>query len=197
MPNPEKGKGRGNGQFGDANSDLDRDMVRWTRAVAAFTFLLFVTSAVSDWFIYQEWEGAGIREERNVEQLRAVVVVESTVLSPAHDLKGNKTVGFTTTFRNIGGTRTARFRAWNSVQYFKDDIPNNFDPTQPNAKVDLSDTVTGANLTNTLAPAGLSDTDFEQALAQTGKLVIWGNAVYADIFSPKVDISLSFLELIS
>jgi hypothetical protein len=54
MPNPEQGQG--SHQRDNAESKLDRDMVRWTRAVAAFTFLLFVTSGISDWFIFQEWK---------------------------------------------------------------------------------------------------------------------------------------------
>jgi hypothetical protein len=141
-------------------------------------------------------ENAGISEDRNVEQLRAVVRVSSTVVSPSIDLQGNKSAGFTTTFQNFGSTRTARFRAWDSVQYFKGDIPNNFDPTKPNAKIDLADTIIGANSPISLAAAGLPYTEFEEALSQKGNLVVWGQAIYADIYSPKIDRHVSFCQIL-
>src|SRR5277367_6681066 len=99
----------GGNQGENPQSKLDREMVRWTRAVAIFTFFLVATSAVSDWFIYQQLKVANDAQIDTREQLRAVVSFVGFAPLGINDKDGKiSNYLFRAQFQNSGGTRTAQ-----------------------------------------------------------------------------------------
>src|SRR6266849_11073847 len=119
-----------------------RDLVKWTRAVAGFTFLLFLANAVSNFFIYQQWVVANRAQIDTREQLRAVVVFPGAQVVPVNDKDGKPAAyGFIAQFQNVGGTRTAKFNAWVSIHYFDVSVPNSLDLSKPWEKVEAQTVV--------------------------------------------------------
>jgi hypothetical protein len=100
-------------QQNEAPTQVERDMVRWTRAVAWFTGLLFLANVVSNFFIFQQWKVANDAQVDTREQLRAVVTLRNMqeVLVNGKDGK-IIAYAFTPVFFNSGGTRTSQFKAW-------------------------------------------------------------------------------------
>ncbi|MDX7950386.1 hypothetical protein P7D22_04235 [Lichenihabitans sp. Uapishka_5] len=79
MTQPAQNKqGRSPGQ----TSHRMNPMLWWTGAVAIFTLLLVVTSAVSDWFIYQQYSTSISQQEDNRAQLKASVVFDGFIIVP-------------------------------------------------------------------------------------------------------------------
>jgi hypothetical protein len=169
-----------------APNPIERDMVKWTRAVAVFTFFLVIVSAVSDFFIFQQWKVASDAQSDTRIQLKAVVVANNAVQTVIKDTQGKPTLYIVLmNFQNVGSTRTERFNAWMSLHYFDGDIPNNIDFSKPWSKVDAADTVIGPNSSYPLVTA-ISADDVAKASAGSGKIALWGHAEYSDVFEPKV-----------
>jgi hypothetical protein len=73
MPDGAEGQRNPEQQAREAPSQLDRQMVKWTRAVAIFTGLLFIASAVGNYFIYGQYQALNDQLRDSREQLRASV----------------------------------------------------------------------------------------------------------------------------
>ena len=146
-----------------ADSRLDQEMVRWTRAVAIFTFFLVATSVVSDWFIFQQWSVANKAQTDTREQLRAVVTYQLMNEFVIND-KDGKPLAYAVQpqYVNSGGTRTATFIAWQSIHYFEQGIPNNLDLSKPYDKIELTNQVIAANTGSNLQPVTLSAVDADK-----------------------------------
>jgi len=178
-----------------------RDIARWTLAVAVFTFLLFVVSGVSDYFIWQQYVVANEAQRDTREQLRAVVnpvggeAIYSTSPTPDHKILA---ITFIANFRNNGGTRTAWFHGWISAHYFDGaGPPNNLDLTKPYDKIDTSDTVIGPNAVTGVGPATIFGNDVDRLLARQGIGLVWGYVEYADIFDPAKSHPIGFCLLVT
>jgi hypothetical protein len=161
-------------------------MVQWTRAVAIFTFFLVLASAVSDWFIYRQYKVANDAQFDTREQLRAVVTFQLMNEFIQADKDGKiLSYAFQPQFFNSGGTRAAKFIPWGSVKYFDGDIPNSLDLTKPWFKIDLVESVIGANSTGAIQPVTLNPEEASNVSDKKGAVLIWGQATYVDIFQPE------------
>jgi hypothetical protein len=115
-------------QHEDDPKYLDRQMVRWTRVVGRFTALLFFANALGLFFIYQQWKVANDAQVDTREQLRAVVQFTGGNLLITTDKDQKPTFQtFVGNFQNYGGTRTAKFYAWDSLHFFPNSVPNSLD----------------------------------------------------------------------
>lgn len=166
-------------------------MVRWTRAVAVFTFFLVVTAGVSDWFIFQQGADTQRAQSYVEEQLRATVALLGIFPVPAVDPAGKPEYGFMVQYQNQGGTRALGFQYWGSIHYFPDKVPNNFDPTKPYDEVSPKKTTLGPNGISPLV-VGLPKTDGDQAIAGNGKVLIWGRGTFESIYKPDTQIPFAF-----
>ena len=161
-------------------------MVSWTRAVAVFTFFLVVTSAVSDWFIYQQYKVANDSQVDTRAQLRAVITYTGGSQQVANGKDGKPAYyAIAPTFQNFGGTRTAHFVGWTNVRFFEGKIPENMDFNKPADKIDLAESVIGPNSIYQFQPITVSIDQIEKAKRQEGTILLWGHAEWSDIFSPE------------
>src|SRR5271165_6786914 len=76
----------------------DEEVGKWTKAVARFTrllawftFLLVVTSAVTNYFIYKQWQASLDAQRDTREQLKAVVAQGGVNVLPANVKDGKPT----------------------------------------------------------------------------------------------------------
>ena len=165
---------------------IDQAMVHWTRAVAFFTFLLFVTSAIANFFIYKQWQESIAAQKDTREQTRAMVVIDDLDVFPANVFQDHAAlIGFVVKFHNIGGTRTASFTSWASIHYFPGGVPNSQDFSKPWNQIASNNSVIGANSAFVLPPVTLSASDVDDVRATLGVAVIWGHAEWSDIFDKK------------
>jgi hypothetical protein len=167
-------------------------MVRWTRAVAIFTLLLVLTSAITDVFIYLQLKIASDAQVDSRSQLRAWVTFQGATVLVTND-KDNKPAFYSIvpTFQNFGGTRTARFNGWTNIQFFEGDVPNNVDLTKPRLKIDTADTVIGPNSIYQLAPITFTANEVDRADKKESTLLMWGRAQWSDVFEPSVSHDIS------
>jgi hypothetical protein len=198
MPNTNKPKHGSEDDEGHRESNPHREMVRWTRAVALFTFLLFVANAVSNFFIYEQWKVASDAQTDTREQLRAVVTLSQGNQFVSTDKDGKPTFySIAPVFQNTGGTRTAKFFAWTSLHYFEKEVPNSHDFSKPWNKVDLSYTVIGPNGVAPIPAVAVTQEEVLKTFEQKGVIVWWGHAEYSDIFQPEVLHPISFCLLVT
>ncbi|MEF3365771.1 hypothetical protein V3H18_04405 [Methylocystis sp. 9N] len=179
-------------------SNLDNEMVRWTRAVAIFTGCLVIASVISDWFIYQQWSVANQTQADNREQLRALVsqIPGNEIIIKEKDGTPTSYV-FVNKFQNHGGTRTSRFIAWASIRFFQGGIPNSNDFSKPYNKVPLQNSVISPNSSSELAGIAVKQEDVIRALNKEGEIIMWGHAEYADIFHPEITHHINFCTLLN
>lgn len=134
---------------GTKEYNSQRDIARWTRAVAIFTLALVLVSAAADLFIYQQYRVANEAQKDTREQLRAVISQRGGSVVVLHGpAPENRILGmiFVAHFYNTGGTRTAWFKGWISAHYFEgNEPPGNLDSTKPYNRVELSNTIIPAN----------------------------------------------------
>lgn len=84
-------------------TQIRRDLVKWTRAVAGFTGLLFLANVVANFFIYEQWRVANEAQVDTRSQLRAFVRFTGGAIIITNDKDGNPTFyGFVPTFQNFG-----------------------------------------------------------------------------------------------
>jgi hypothetical protein len=160
--------------------------LKWTRLLAIFTLLLFVASAAADFLIFGQLWASNEDRASSREQLRAVVALDPLVSIVANDKDGKPLArAFQLQFRNLGGTRTASFTAWVSVQYFDGQVPNNVDLSKPVQKVDVAQSAIGPGAILPLAPVTVTEDQAEKAIAKKGVILLWGAAEYADVFDAK------------
>jgi hypothetical protein len=97
-------------QAADDQNRAHRDIARWTRWVAFFTFVLAAATIVSSYFIWGQWNAAEEAQTDTRQQLRAYVTFVGGVQILNEDPSG-KTVNyfFRPRFHNWGATRTGRF----------------------------------------------------------------------------------------
>jgi hypothetical protein len=72
-------------------TQIRRDLVKWTRAVAGFTGLLFLANVVANFFIYQQWRVANEAQVDTRSQLRAFVKFTGGSIIITNDKYGNPT----------------------------------------------------------------------------------------------------------
>jgi hypothetical protein len=181
-------------------SRVDLDLVKWTKSVARFTGLLvlatgllFLANLIASVFIYLQYKVANDTQTDTREQLRAVVTYVGANVIVTND-KDNKPAFYSifANFHNFGGTRTARFRAWDSIHYFEGNVPNNVDFSKPFSNLDLSDAVIGPNSQYQLSAITISQETAEKAMKKEGSILYWGEAEYSDIFTPTTTHNLAF-----
>jgi hypothetical protein len=171
----------------DKGTPAEHRIALWTRVVGVFTALLFLTSAVSDLFIFQQWRIAADTQRDIREQSRAYFGIGGPVqIQGAVDANNKPALGFFGQWVNLGSTRTQWAAGWISAQYFPDDVPYNFDVTRPNKQVSPQRTVVGPNQPLQTGPVGIASDQAAQLSAGKGVLVIWGHMEYADLFNPNV-----------
>jgi hypothetical protein len=174
-------------------SDPRRDIARWARAIAGFAFLLLVVSAVSDWFIYQQYRIANDTQRDTREQLRAFVSLSGIIAGNVLDKDGKVTHrSVAIQLENSGGTRTARSRAWASLHYFDGNIPDSLDLSKPWTHIDARTLSLGAGAVTLLAPSTITEDEAEKANKKLGRVLLWGSYEYADIFNPGIVYPVSF-----
>jgi hypothetical protein len=185
-PMPNEAQGQSGHRPDRPSNEFERRLVRWTGAVALFTFMLFAANIVSNFFIYQQWRVANDAQTDTRAQLRAVVTLQGINANILNDKDGKLLAyAFQPVFVNSGGTRTAVFSAWQSIHYFEKDVPNNADFSKPYEKIDLgSGSVLGANGTSILQPVTLSADEVNKVIQRQGLALIWGHVEWADIFDP-------------
>ena len=175
----------------DQNS-AHRDIAKWTKWVAAFTFILAIATGISSYLIYGQWSAALEAQNETRQQLKAYVTFTGGSQIISND-PGGKTINylFQPQFHNWGGTRTGHFVAWASVKYFDGDVPNNLDFSKPFDKITAQDTIIGPN---GVAPIGvtLPVDDAIKAKNKQGTVVMWGRADWADIYNPSDTKTVSF-----
>jgi hypothetical protein len=200
MKNPEPPQPH-SPQDGQSSSQQHHGLVKWTGAVAIFTGLLFLVSAISDWFIYWQYSVANRAQIDAREQLRAVVSqnggAEVTLHQPGpeHKLGG---MTFTAHFFNTGGTRTAWFNGWISAHYFDGEKPPaNLDLSKPYNEITATNTIIPANTPFDLGPVAIPGGDAEKRFAKQGVGLVWGHAEYADIFEPNNAHPISFCIIVT
>jgi hypothetical protein len=194
---PDTDTNNGHSQNGFKNPDkLDRDMVRWTRWVAVFTFLLVVVSGISDYFIWRQQTQATQAQEEAREQTRAFVGEPLFVPVAANDADGKPITAIELVFQNIGGTRTAWFRVWGSIHYFDDGVPLGLDLGQPWKQLPISDTVIGPSGNTILGPLAESLAKMNAAASGKGTLLLWARGAYADIYHPEVSHPISVCQVV-
>jgi hypothetical protein len=188
MPDGPEGTDSPNNNPNNIQSPLDRDMVKWTRAVAIFTGLLVAANVVSNLFIYGQYRALNDTQKDNREQLRAAVTVEKSILVLPGIDQNKKLTGyaFVVSFHNFGGTRTATFYGWDSVKYFDGSVPNNLDLTKPFNPLDQStiNAVIGPQTSFPLPPVGVSADDVDKVVNKKGVVLLWGMTGYSDLFEP-------------
>jgi hypothetical protein len=198
MPDASQGQdaaGKKEQEAQEAQTNRDKAMVRWTRAVAIFTGLLVISNCVSDWYIGSQLSDARAAQRLTQEQLRASFSVTGFGQGESVNPEGKPTQGFIFQFENIGGTRTAWAHAWVSAHYFPDKIPNNFDTSRAYDETPApTDTVVGPNGKMPYA-VGVPLNDAKQAASGQGEIVIWGRGEYATIYEPKTPIGIGFCYL--
>jgi hypothetical protein len=152
--------------------------------------LLFLASAVSDWFVYGQYRVLNEQQRDTREQLRASVTQQAIneVLYADRDGKVTGYV-FIPQFYNSGGTRTAHFNGWVSVKYFEEKVPNNIDLNKPYEKVDFRDVVIGPN--SPLQLAAVTLTPDEIAKVQRKALPSYGDVLNGPIFSNRTSFNRS------
>jgi hypothetical protein len=178
----------------------DIEVGKWTKAVARFTgllalftFLLVVTSTVTDGFIYLQWQASLDAQRDARQQLRAVIAQGGVSVLPTNVKDGKPTTYlFFFNFQNLGGTRTNTFNAWVSMRYFSGNVPNSQDFSRPYDKIETNNTIIPPNSTAQLSPVALSSEDVEGAKSHLGVAVAWGHAEWSDIFEPKVIHNITF-----
>jgi hypothetical protein len=99
---------------------------------------------------------------------------------------------FMPVFQNFGATRTDRFNAWYSIHYFVGNVPENWDFTKPETKLTTADIIIGPNSAPLLQPVTITALDVDNALKNSGSIIIWGHAEYSDVFSPKESRPMNF-----
>lgn len=183
---------------GSYQSPHEAMTAKWTKRVGIFTAVLAIASAISDWFIYEQWQLSARESESNREQLRAVVTDQVNALNIVGS-DGTTIVGYAIApqFTNVGSTRTSKFTTWASKRYFDGGVPNNIDLTKPGDALDIPDNVIGPNATVPVEPMGLSVDDVQRALNKTGAILVWGKAEWADVFTPSVTHEISYCYLVS
>ena len=183
------GPKQANGNPADHHENsAERRMANWTIIVGIFTALLFATSAFSDYVIYCELSGNEVAAQQAREERRAYFSLGMVSQIPnAVDKTGSSTVGFSAEWQNLGGTRNKWSTAWISLQYFPDQVPYNFDVTNPNRPlIDSVRNVVGPNGILQTAGVGITHDDATQAATGKGVLLAWGAISYADIFNPEI-----------
>src|SRR5271170_7502343 len=171
-------------------SPAELAMVRWTRAVALFTGLLFVANAISDGVIFFQLKDARDAQNLTQEQLRASVNLTGISQGPSVDsVTGKPTHAFVVTFQNTGGTRTAWARGWVSANYFPDKVPVNLDLSKPYDELSspMSNGVVGPN-GFLLIPVGMHPEETKLAADGKGAIILWGRLEYATIYNPTASI---------
>jgi hypothetical protein len=164
---------------------LDRQMVKWTRVVGWFTALLFIANVAGLFFIWEQWRVASKSQIDTREQLRAAVGFQTTNEQVIVGKDGKiASLGIQAQFNNAGGTRTAVFRAWFSVQYFDKAEPNNLDFSKPYTKVDITDNILPAGGVSNLETVGFSAEYIDKVVNKEGVALYWGHSEWADIFTP-------------
>jgi len=176
------------------------EMVRWTRAVAVFTGFLVIANVIANFFIHQQWVTANRAQSDTREQLRAVVAFAGfDVIIQKGPPPDNKTLAyaFAAKFQNFGGTRTNSFRAWDSIQYFDKEVPNNVDLSKPRLAVDIANATIGPNSPYSLQALTLSPEEADKIAKKEGIALIWGWAEYSDVFQPSDIHPLRFCVVLS
>lgn len=154
----------GGAESAGSQAKLDRAMVRWTRAVAVFTFFLIVTSAVSDWFIYQQYKVANNSQVDTRAQLRAVVTYTGGTQQITNGKDGKPAYySLFPSFQNFGGTRTAHFSGWANIRYFDGKVPENMDFTKPADKIDIAEAIIGPNSPYQFQPLSVTAEQVDKA----------------------------------
>ena len=182
----------------------DSEVGKWTKAVARFTgllalftALLVIASVVTSIFIWEQWQ-ASLDAQRDIrEQLRAVVTQGGVTVVPANVKDGKPAAyAFFFNFQNVGGTRTKTFMAWVSMKYFPGSVPNSHDFSRPYDKIETNNIIIPPNGTSLLSPVILSSDDVETTKNNLGVATAWGHAEWSDIFEPKVIHNLAFCVLV-
>jgi hypothetical protein len=160
---------KGTGQKEEQSAGLDQAMVKWTSAVAVFTGLLFLANAIGLFFIEEQWRIANRSQADLREQLRAVVSYDGITVIPANIKDGKPTAyAFITKFHNFGATRTYEFKAWVSVHYFDESVPNSQDFTKPWDKVDVNNAIVGPGADIFMAPLTVNPDYAAKAMNKEG-----------------------------
>ncbi len=180
-------------QRSEASSE-GRKTVRWFRQplpidrftgwLVFWTALLFVANIGTLFFVGMQWRVANNVQIDTREQLRAVVAPgpSSIIVTQGSDKKPSH-YSFVLAFQNFGGTRTGKFSAWDSIQFYPGGVPNNVDFSKPRSSINLANAVIGPNSTYQLPPVTITAEEVERASKGEGKIVIWGRGIYSDIFS--------------
>jgi hypothetical protein len=173
----------------DETYNPHRDIARWTRAVAWFTFALVVVSTVADFFIYAQYRVANDAQIDTRDQLRAVVTLSGAtqVLSEKQGQGKALEYFFVLHFHNFGATRTNGFKAWDSIHYFPGNVPNSQDFTKPWQKVRYGNVIIGANSTYDLPAGSASVAEAYDVVYKKGQIILWGHAEWSDIFDPRIN----------
>jgi hypothetical protein len=119
------------------------------------------------------------------QQQRAVVRYQPGPVFQMNDRDNKRSFAFSMTFQNFGRTRTSKFHAWHSVQYFENGVPNNLDLTRPWGTIETATgLVAGPNNPIVIQPINVSAEESARALKKDGAILEWGYGEYADIFEP-------------
>jgi hypothetical protein len=127
--------------------DFDRQMVGWTRALTIATIVIAIATAFSGFLILKQWQSVTDAQNDAREQLRAYVTFDGgsqIVNDDARDPQ-RKTINyiFVSNFHNWGATRTSKFTAWASVNYFEKEVPNSQDFSKPYESVRVEEQLSG------------------------------------------------------
>jgi hypothetical protein len=167
-----------------------RQTVRWWITIA----LLCCTTLGGGW---QIWEAIKVydpvRQQATASantvtgrrQQRAVVGYQPGPVFLMNDKNNRPSFAFSMTFQNFGGTRTSKFHAWHSVQYFENGVPNSLDLSKPWGNIEaVTGSVVGPNNPIVMEPLSVSAEESARALKKNGTILQWGYGEYADIFEP-------------
>jgi hypothetical protein len=177
---------------------LYKKMVGWTKVVGVFTACLFVVSAFSDYFIWQQGNNTTIAQNDMREQSRAYVTFLGIIQlvnpqspqsiqasQPPQPPQSGQTINyvFQSIFHNYGTTRTSKYSGWTSVKYFEKDVPNSQDFSKPYEAIPIIPANIGGN-GDAFTLVALPAEDAIKAKNKQGVVIIWGHADWADIYHP-------------
>jgi hypothetical protein len=176
----------------------------WTRVLATSTVVLSIATIVSAYFLWRTDETLKqtLVEIRNSiavnrEQLRAVVSFTGGTVLITKDKEGKPTYYiFSALFQNHGGTRTEHFKAWDSIHFFENTVPNNLDLAKPWQQLDTSDTIIGPNSPYQLQGVTIDNDTVQKVLRKEGVILLWGKAEWSDIFEPAIVHPIGFCMLV-
>jgi hypothetical protein len=144
-----------------------------------------IWEAIKEYDPFRERATASANTVTGGRQERAVVGYQPGPVFLMNDKDNRPSFAFSMTFKNFGGTRTSKFHAWHSVQYFENGVPNSLDLTKPWGNIEaVTGSVVGPNNPIMMEPLSVSAEKSARALKKDGTIFQWGYGEYADIFEP-------------